>query len=182
ITDAAGNELPRDMLHHVNLIDPDQRDLFAPVARRVLAAGRETDPYTFPGIVGYPLADGTRFLVVAMFANNGPEDVDAAYLRVRLSYVPLRGPVRPLAIFPFSLDVMGPVGEKSFPVPPGRTVQSWEGSPAVDARLLAIGGHAHDHATLLRLEDITDGTVLWEMEPVRDGSHLVSVPVTTHWK
>jgi hypothetical protein len=182
ITDGAGRELSRDLLHHVNILDPDQRDLFSNTARRVLAAGRETDAQAFPAIVGYPFAEGTRLLVVAMFANDGEEPVHSATLHLQLTYSPERRVARPLGIFPFSLDVMGPVGEKSFPVPPGRTVQSWEGSPAVDARILALGGHAHDFARVLRLEDVTNGKVMWEVEPVTDGDRLVSIPTSNRWR
>jgi hypothetical protein len=182
ITDGAGRELSRDLLHHVNILDPDQRDLFSNTARRVLAAGRETDAQTFPPIVGYPFAGGTRFLVLAMFANDDTAPIHSATLHLQLTYSPERRVARPLGIFPFSLDVMGPVGDKSFPVPPGRTVQSWEGSPAVDARILALGGHAHDFARVLRLEDATTGQVIWEVEPVTDGNRLVSIPTSSLWR
>jgi hypothetical protein len=60
---------------------------------------------------------------------------------------------------------MGPVGDKDFPLPPGRTVRSWEGSPRTDARILALGGHVHQYARLLQLTDLTTGKVIWSAAP-----------------
>lgn len=182
ITDAAGRPLPAELLHHVNLLDPDRRDLFSHTARKIAAAGRESGAQRFTPLIGYPLAAGTRLLVVAMFSNPGPEDVESAWLRLRLLVAPERRVLKALPVFPFSLDVMGPVGEKSFPVPPGRTERSWEGSPAVDARVLAIGGHLHDHGTELRLEDAASGEVLWAARPQVEGGRLLSVPTDMPWK
>ncbi|HSJ14102.1 MAG TPA: hypothetical protein VK939_06795 [Longimicrobiales bacterium] len=181
--DHEGRLLSPDLLHHVNLIDPDRRELFGATARRVLAAGRETSGFTMPPVLAYPFARDTRLLVAAMFSNPTSETITNAELRVRLRYSPRprRGP-EPLAVFPFHLDVMGPVGSKSFPVPPGRTVQSWEGAPATDVRVLAMGGHMHDHARLLRLEDVTTGAELWRAEPIEVDGRVVGVPRASPWR
>lgn len=181
--DAAGRELPERLLHHVNLIDPDNRELFAPVSRRVVAAGRETSRERIPRLLGYPLEEGTRFLVSAMFANPTDRDVAEAYLHVRLFYsTEDDGFFNPRPVYPFYLDVMGLVTEeKDFPVPPGRTTMSWEASPAIDARILGIGGHVHDYATRLRLVDVTSGKVIWEVEPERDERGRVSDVRSSRW-
>lgn len=163
MVDEAGNALPDELLHHVNLIDPDRRDVFSPIARRVVAAGRETRRHKFPGLIGYPVQSGTRLLLVGMFDNPTDTDYPEAYLRVRLFYS-TDGMIDPMSVYPFYMDVMGPVGEKGFPVPPGRTERSWEGSPAIDVRVLGIGGHLHDYATSLRLVNVTTGEVLWNAD------------------
>ncbi len=164
--DGAGNAIPMDLLHHVNFIDPDKRDLFAPIARRVLAAGRETREKKLPSVLGYPIEAGDRMIISSMFANPTGTDFPEAYLRVRIFYsLEEDGFVQPRDVYPFYLDVMGPVGAKSFPVPPGKTVHAYEASPAVEGRIVGIGGHLHDYATALRLEDVTEGKVLWEAEP-----------------
>jgi len=181
VHDSQGNRLSDDLLHHVNLIDPDRRELFSPTARRVFAAGRETGPQMLPRFIGYPLTEGTRFIVVAMFSNPEPEEKEV-YLTVRLQRSPQRRLFNPLPMFPFHMDVMGPVGEKSFPLPPGKAVQSWEGSPAVDGRILGLGGHAHDYATLLKLEDLTTGKVLYSVTPEGSDGRVTAVPVAMPWK
>lgn len=182
--DREGNPLPDRLLHHVNVIDPDNRELFSAVPRRILAAGRETKSEFLPGVLGYPLAPGTRVLVSAMFAPLADASHDDAFLHVRLPYTPFEDPglVGPVDVYPFYLDVMGPVGEKEFPLPPGTHGMSWEGSPAVDGRILGVGGHLHDYGDWIRLEDVTAGKVIWEAGPEVDGEgRTVGVPTSRLW-
>lgn len=163
---AGGGALPMDLLHHVNFIDPDKRDVFASIARRVIAAGRETSEKKLPALLGYPIEAGDRMIISSMFANPTGTDFAEAYLRVRIFYsLEEDGFMQPRDVYPFYLDVMGPVGAKDFAVPPGKTVRAYEASPAIEGRILGIGGHLHDYATVLRLEDVTEGKVLWEAEP-----------------
>jgi hypothetical protein len=181
--DAAGEPLSDRLLHHVNFIDPDNRELFAPIARRVMAAGRETQRERMPKFLGYPIASGTRFLISAMFASLEEQGHDEAFLHVTLSYSPQdAGLFAPRAVYPFYLDVMGPVGEKDFPVPPGVTTMSWEGRPAIEGRIFAIGGHLHNYGEWIRLEDVTEGKVVWETEPeVNEQGEVMSVPTGKLW-
>ncbi|MFV1987186.1 MAG: hypothetical protein ACC682_07880 [Gemmatimonadota bacterium] len=176
LEDGDGRPLPADLLHHVNLIDPDRRELFTPVARRIMAAGRETPGQQLPKMIGYPLESGTRLLVLVMLATP-EEDLDEVYLNVRLSYTDLDlAAGEPRTMYPFWVDVTGPVGAKDFPLPPGRTVVAWEGSPAIDATIMALGGHLHDYGEEIRLEDVTEGSVLWSKRPeaTADG-HLTTM-------
>lgn len=181
--DGQGNLAPDRLLHHVNFIDPDHRELFSPIPRRILAAGRETREQRMPRFLGYPLEPGTRVLISAMFANPSDTHYREAYLHVRLSYsLEGDGLVAPRDVYPFYLDVMGPVGEKEFPVPPGVTTMSWEGSPAIEGRILAVGGHLHNFAEWIRLEDVTEDEVLWETEPeVNEEGEVVAVPTGKLW-
>ena len=181
--DADGNRIPMETLDHVNFIDPDQRGLFSPVARRVMAAGRETARQRLPGLFGYPVQPGDRFLIAAMFANPTDTDYPEAYLHVAFDYS-LEGEklIEPRNVYSFYLDVMGPVGAKQFVVPPGPSKRAWQGSPAVAGRILAIGGHVNDYATKLRLVDVTNGSVVWEVRPVLDrAGQLEEVPRSEMW-
>ncbi len=181
--DGEGEGLPMDLLHHVNFIDPDKRDVFSPIARRVLAAGRETNRKKLPALLGYPIQDGDRLIISSMFANPVGEDFPEAYLRVRVFYsLEEDGFMQPRDVYPFYLDVMGPVGAKDFPVPPGRTVHAYEASPVIEGRILGIGGHLHDYATVLRLEDVTAGEVIWEAEPeYSEDGRLTGVSESRLW-
>jgi len=181
--DGEGNDLPMDLLHHVNFIDPDKRDVFAPIARRVIAAGRETRQKKLPALFGYPIQAGDRLIISSMFANPIGEDIPEAYLRVRIAYsLEEDGFVQPRDVYPFYLDVMGPVGAKDFAVPPGKTVHSYEASPVIEGRILGIGGHLHDYAKVLRLEDVTADKVIWEAEPeYSDEGRLVGVSESRLW-
>jgi hypothetical protein len=179
--DSAGRPIPNRVLHHVNLIDPDRRELFSPIPLRIFAAGGETQPASMPKVLGLPLEPGQRLLISAMFHNPTESSYPNARLRVTLKYRG-EGWVFPIAVYPVYIDVMGPVGPKEFDLPPGRSERSWEGSPAVPGRLLGAGGHLHDYAVNLRFEDLTAGEVLWEVGPVVDEEgRTVAVPLGKFW-
>ena len=170
------------MLHHVNLIDPDNRELFSPIARRLFAAGQETQPAQIPRWLGVPVHHGQRLNVSAMFHNPTETGYEAAYLRVTLLFRKA-GALFPIAVYPVYLDVMSYIGKKDFDLPPGRYEKSWEGRPAISGRLLAVGGHLHDYAVSLRFEDVTAGKVIWEESPIVDGDgRVVAVPVGKLWR
>ena len=148
-----------------------------------MAAGRETKEQSLPELLGVPVGAGDRWAVVAMFANSTGQGHPRAYLELELEYsLPDDHLVDPRNVFPCYTDVMPPVGDKSFPVPPGRSVKSWTGNPVVDARLLALSGHLHDYGKELRLEDADSGEVLWSVEPETAGPHhVIRVPVSELW-
>ena len=78
----------------------------------------------------------------------GPEQVAAApepVLRVRHEDV-----------LPVYLDVLPP-GGRMYDVPPGTSKRSWDWSPAISGRVLALGGHLHKYGQKLVLEDVTTG-------------------------
>ncbi len=173
-----GEMLPPDLLHHINLIDPDNRELFSPISRRILAAGRETQKEEIPSILGYPLEKDGRILIATMFGNPLDEDYEDVYLHFKILYSRAdEGLISPRAVYPFYVDVMGFTDVKDFEVPPGHTERRYRVRPAVDARILGIGGHVHDYATELRFEDVTTGDVLWRAEPdVNESGRVVGLP------
>ncbi len=175
--DGSGELLPPDLLHHVNLIEPDNRELFSPISRRLLAAGRENQRESIPKVVGLPLEEGGRLLIATMFGP-GDADYEDVYLHVKIRYSRAdEGLITPKAVYPFYVDVMSFTDVKDFEVPPGHTERSRTVRPGVDARILGIGGHVHDYATELRFEDATTGEVLWRAEPdVNDSGRVIGVP------
>ena len=67
--DAAGKTIPSVLLHHVNIIAPQRRELFSQIMQRVGAAGSETGPVVVPKFLGYPISAGDSLLFTAMFHN-----------------------------------------------------------------------------------------------------------------
>jgi len=165
LVDAAGRPLPRTMIHHVNLIAPERRELFSNIMLRIGAAGSETDPVVLPRVFGYRVARGDSLLVLAMLHNPTPRAYDGVRLRVRFDYVAADTRLRPVSVYPFYLDVTPPAGEHAYDLKPGRSEQSWEGRPAIDGRIIGVGGHLHRYAVALRFEDMTTGDLLWEAKP-----------------
>jgi hypothetical protein len=171
LVDGAGNMLPHEMLHHMNLNDPDHRELFLPIQRRIVAVSSETPPLEMPpDLMGYPVRRGQRIEVSAMLHNPTDESLEDVTVRVRLGYR-LASEDRPdYAVLPFHLDVAFPAGEKSFDLPPGRHTWSNQGSPAVPGVIMGVGAHYHDFVEHIVLEDVTGGQILWVGCPIFDES------------
>jgi hypothetical protein len=174
IVDGRGRTMPRAMLHHFNLNDPDHRELFLPISLHVLAASRETPTATVPWLLfGMPVAAGQRFIASAMLAN--PTAMAYRGLRVRLimRYGRAGRPWPLFRVYPWVMDVLFPLGHppggsKAFDLPPGRSTRSWEARPAVPGTIIGMGGHLHDYGVSLELQDVTTGQVIGRAVPVRD--------------
>lgn len=179
VVDAAGRPLPRTMLHHVNVIAPEQRELFSPIMLRIGAAGPETGPIDLPRVLGLKVHRGDSLLVTAMLDNPLPHPRSDVNVRVTFGYISEHSWLRPISIRPFYVDVMPPAGAHSYDLPPGHSEKSWEGRPAIGGRILAVGGHLHQYGVALRFRDVTDGRDLWVARPVRDSAgEVLAIPTT----
>ena len=179
MVDGRGRPVPRRTLHHVNVIAPEQRELFSPIMLRVAAAGQETGAVALPRMLGYRVRRGQQLIVTAMMHNPTPTSYRGVTLRMHFGYTPGDAVLKPMAVFPFYMDVMPPASLHSWDLPPGRSSRSWEARPAVAGRILGLGGHLHQYGTALRLTDATTGKVLWEARPIldRDGE-VTGMPST----
>lgn len=179
--DGDGNPVPQTVVHHANILDPERRELFLPIMRRVLAASHETKPQRLPAwVFGLPLVGGDRFLALCMLHNPTDVSYEDVMIRFVLEYERgTRSGLLPLyTIYPFHLDVMFPLGSKAFDLPPGEYSKSWEGSPAIPGGIMGMGGHLHQYATRLVLEDVTTGDILYDVRPdVHDDHGIEEVPV-----
>ena len=177
VVDSSDNALPRWLLHHIVTARPASRELFLPVTQRFVGVGIETRTLRLPAwLVGAPLHRGEPLLVNTMFYN----PTDTGYHAVRVRLVLAYSQTRPLfEVSPFNVDVMFPIGSKDFDLPPGRSVKVWEGSPAVRARILVLGGHLHRYAQWAELVDLTTGATIWRMHPDTDASGAVT-GIPTH--
>jgi hypothetical protein len=187
VVDSAGRPVPSVVIHHLNLIVPQRRELFSTIMQRMGAAGAETPPVMLPRvfghpILGYPITRGDTLLITIMLNNPTATTYQNARLRVHLPYAATSTWPRPISIFPFYLDVMPPAGQHDYDLPPGHSEKSWEGRPAVPGRILAIGGHLHEYGVALRVEDVTASRVIWGTAPVTDSAgQIVEIPNTKYW-
>ena len=178
--DSAGHQITSALIHHFNLIDPDHRELFLPISRRMAAAGHETGAMTIPWFFfGFPINQGERVLASAMLENLTDASYVQARIRLVLEYTPAGRPWPLFKAEPFQMDVAFPVGDKSFDLPPGRFSKSYEGSPAVPGTIVGIGGHVHAYADSLEFVDVTSGTVIYRTRPITDSAgDILGVPVS----
>jgi len=174
--DADGRVLPGALIHHFNVMDPADRELFLPISRRLLASGGQTGVVRLPWLLlGARMYAGERVLVNTMLHN--PTDVSYRGVRVRMvvDYVPDSRPWPFLKAYPWQLDVAFPVGDKSFDLAPGTSERAYEGSPALPGDLLVIGGHLHEYGELIEMSDATTGKVIWSAVPL--GGKPDSLPI-----
>ena len=189
ILDGAGHELPRALLHHFNLSDPDRRELFLPIGLHLLAASKETPAITVPRLLfGLPLERGQRLIAGAMLANPTGQAYQGVRVRLVLHYTPEGRPWPLYRTYPWAIDVQYPLGRpgtgsKAFDLQPGRTERSWEGSPSISGTILGLGGHLHDYGVSLALRDVTTGELLWSGAPTTDGTgRVTSFPLARFYK
>ncbi len=169
VVDGTGRSLPYGVLHHMNHIDPDRRELFLPISQRIVAVGMETGSQSMPWMLfGYPVSAGQRMVVSVMLHNPTSETYEGVSVRFHLKYVKADGPWPLFDVYPFQLDVAFPVGDKSLDLPPGLSTWSYDGSPVLPGRLMVVGSHMHEYAKSITLEDITEGTLIWEGFPIQD--------------
>lgn len=174
LVDEAGRQLPPELIHHFNVLDPSHRELFLPIAQRLAAAGKETGVVRLPKLLfGAPFTQGANVVASAMLHNPTRTSYHGVRTRLVLSYVPDKRPWPLFRSFPWQLDVGFPVGDKSFDLPPGRSERSYEGSPAIPGDIVAIGGHLHEYGVSIEFSDATTGEVIWRAEPVRDAQQDV---------
>jgi hypothetical protein len=161
----SGDLLPRNVLHHLKVMSLSHRELFNPIMLHVAGAGGETKPVVLPKEAGYPLQEGDSLLVTAMLHNTTGLDLHGVQLRISFRYSPEGGSWRPpLPVVPFFAHVTPPMSDPSYDLPPGRSSRSIDLRPAVSGEILGLGGHLHRYGVLLRLEDLTEGEVIWEKE------------------
>ena len=180
--DEDGQPVPRQVLHHANLLDPGRRELFLPIMLRVMASSHETPRVSVPGwLFGIPMRGGSPVLALAMLHNPTENDYSGVRVRILLEYERrARLPVYP--IIPFHLDTMFPnAARKAFDLPPGEYSRSFEGRPSVTGLVLGLSGHLHQYATRLTLENVTTGEILYDVVPTTDGAgHIEEIPVLLH--
>lgn len=179
VVDSAGHTLPAELIHHFNLIDPDHRELFLPISRRLLAAGHETGAIRLPRLLfGVPLKRAEHVVASAMVENLTPTAYERARVRLVMSFTPATRPWPLFSASPWQMDVAFPVGDKSFLLPPGRSSRSYEGSPVVPGKIVGLGGHMHDYGRVIEFADVTTGEVIYRAAPVADSvGHIESIPI-----
>jgi len=159
---ANGDSVPRGVLHHFKVMEPERRELFSPIPLHLVGAGEETDPVRLPPSVGYRLEAGDSLLITAMLHNPTDQDLVDVHVEATLGYS-VEGPWRPpLDVVPFFAHVAPPMSVASYDLPPGRSTRTVDVRPEISGDLLGIGGHLHRYGVSLSIEDLTEGRQVWE--------------------
>lgn len=160
LIDSKGNILPREMLHHAGVANLDRRQLPYSKVERLFAVGRETSPVVLPSSMGVPLDSNQRMALYFGLVNTTDRAIDGASLRLSMMWT-ANGGTRPRDVFVLFLDAKPAFGASSaFDLPPGRSTTTGEFTLPISGRVRALGGHLHDHAVEVRLEEVESGNVL----------------------
>ncbi|MEO8881307.1 MAG: hypothetical protein ABI446_13020 [Gemmatimonadaceae bacterium] len=171
-----GKALAQGMVHHVGIANYSRRELLYPMVERLMAVGKETPRVSLPGNVGVPLASGDTLGLYSAFHDVNGATVERAYVIVTLPWIPA-GHAHPIVVMPFFADVNCVIGGTSaWDLRPGRSERSSEFTMPLGGALLALGGHVHDYARSVRLEDAENGKVLVKLDTklTADG-HLIAL-------
>ncbi|NJK86158.1 MAG: hypothetical protein HC906_09490 [Bacteroidales bacterium] len=172
VTDENRNAIALDLLHHSNIIDPNKRELFYPIARRLFAASNDTRSGKMPSVIGVPVEGDSPLLVNVMYQNL-TDSVQKVFLRLFFSYEKKKNLIGPVDVYTVYLDAGGPLLPRDFDVPSGRMTKSYAANPIANGKLWAIGGHLHDYGQMIKLVDSTSNHVIWEAEPEEGGDGYV---------
>ena len=196
VVDASGQVLPAEMIHHGGVINLSRRQIASPAALRIFGIGQETDPVSLPSWMGMRMSAGEQLMAYVALVNPSDTPVEAATLRIVVDWRPAdadvystptsftgrnANPARRFRRWRASIKDVVPLvlyaqpngpGEPEFDVGPGVTTVSSDVVLPMSGHLRAAGGHMHDHASEVRLEDAETGRVLVrlaaELDP--DGS------------
>jgi hypothetical protein len=110
--------------------------------------------------------------------NDTGHEIPGVRLVMRMQYLPSNWMPQPTPIRILWMDVSYRSGATdAYDLPPGRTSKSYEFTLPIGGRVLVAGGHLHDYAKSLRLEDVESGSILIELKARTDSmGRLKSVP------
>ncbi len=157
ITDGQGHEVSSRLVHHLNLVNLDRRQLFYAMPERVIALGQETGDIKLPPSIGMPVKAGSHMGLVVMWHNMSTTDYHDLKVTLTIEWMPTNMYPRPLDVWPVYLDVVNPIGRPvDFDLPAGKQRFQADFTMPITGRAIGVGGHLHDYGTGLVLTDITD--------------------------
>jgi len=106
LVDKAGRPVPQALLHHVNVIATQRRELFSGIMLRVAAAGPETGTVSIPSLIGYEAHAGDTLLVRAML-RAGDKSYEGVHILVRFPFTSTKAFFGDFTISPLYMDVIG---------------------------------------------------------------------------
>lgn len=173
LTDSAGRPLDSRLVHHLNVMNFSRRQLLYPAVERMVAAGAETGRVRLPKSIGLPMQAGAELAMYAAWNNTGDADLAGVWLTVRLAWTPRNLAPRPLDVLPLYMDVSYARETDSYDLPAGRSSKSYDFTLPLGGRLLAIGGHAHDYAEFVSLEEVESGKTIIMLRAETDSAGLL---------
>jgi hypothetical protein len=177
LVDAHGNTVPGRVLHHSAFWNENRADFLCPnKEEHIFGAGGElTNWAEVPGY-GYRVQMGDKIRIETMVHNPTDTSYDHVYLEVTIPYQQAADGAKIKSVSPTWMDVKS-CGNSGYDLPAGNSGQTGTVTVKYSGLLLGVGGHMHDYAKQLTLEDTTRKETVATLDAkVDDHGELLSMP------
>jgi hypothetical protein len=178
LVDANANDVPGTVLHHTAFWNTNRSDFLCPnKEEHIFGAGSElTNWMEIPGY-GYRVQKGDEIRIETMVRNPTATSYDRVYLEVKIPYADSSASTK--SVYPTWMDVQS-CADSGYDLHPGKNENVGTVTVKYNGILLAVGGHMHDYAKQIVLEDATrKETVATLNANVDEKGQLVSMPVVS---
>jgi hypothetical protein len=182
LVDASGNAVPGIVLHHTAFWNTNRADFLCPNKEEHIfgAGGEMTNWIQIPGY-GYKVQKGDKIRVETMVHNPTDTSYDKVYLEVQIPYqeAAADGAAAVKSYYPAWMDAKS-CGNSGYDLPAGKSEKTGTVAVKYSGVLLGVGGHMHDYAKQIVLEDATRKETVTTLEAkVDEQGHLLSMPTVT---
>jgi hypothetical protein len=178
LVDANGNAVPGTVLHHTAFWNTNRSDFLCPnKEEHIFGAGGElTDWMEIPGYA-YRVQKGDKIRIETMVHNPTTAAYNNVYLEVKIPYADPTAAEK--SVYPTWMDVQS-CGNSGYDLHAGKSENTGTVTVKYNGILLGVGGHMHNYAKQLTLEDTTrKETVATLNANVDEKGQLLSMPVVT---
>ena len=180
LVDAKGNAVPGTVLHHTAFWNTNRSDFLCPnKEEHIFGAGSElTNWMEIPGY-GYRVQKGDKIRIETMVHNPTATSYDQVYLEVKIPYADSGASTK--SVYPTWMDVRS-CADSGYDLHPGKNENVGTVTVKYNGILLAVGGHMHDYAKQIVLEDATRKEAVATLNAnVDEKGRLVSMPVVSFY-
>jgi hypothetical protein len=182
LVDANGNAVPGIVLHHTAFWNTNRADFLCPNKEEHIfgAGGEMTNWMQVPGY-GYRVQKGDKIRIETMVHNPTDTSYEKVYLEVRIPYQDASADAgaAPKSYYPAWMDAKS-CGGSGYDLPAGKSEKLGTVTLKYSGVLLGVGGHMHDYAKQIVLEDTTRNETVATLEAkVDEQGHLLSMPTVT---
>jgi hypothetical protein len=176
LVDANGGAVPGIVLHHTAFWNTNRSDFLCPnKEEHIFGAGTELTNWTeIPGY-GYGVQKGDKIRIETMVHNPTGTSYDKVYLEVKIPYADPTTSTK--SVYPTWMDVQS-CGDSGYDLKPGKNENTGSVTVKYNGILLGVGGHMHDYAKQIVLEDTTRKETVATLDAKLDEKgQLLSMPV-----
>jgi hypothetical protein len=182
LVDADGTEVPKRVLHHTAFWNENRADFLCPnKEEHIFGAGSEmTNWIEVPGY-GYRVQKGDEIRVETMVHNPTATSYESVFLEVRIPYQEAYAPGHPArkSYYPAWIDAKS-CGNSGYDLKPGKNIKEGVVALKYAGVLLGVGGHMHDYAKRIVLEDISRKDTVAALDAKVDSQgQLLGMPTVT---